>query len=82
MDFEKYKILARKVFPDLPIEFNSMEDTKETFLFMFNFTCPKKLPNMEDWDWSKKHDYHSLANMTATQIRNIDLVGHSCWNKK
>lgn len=79
MKFEQYIKLARKVFPDLPPQLESMKDELFTYQFIFNYVCPYDTSVFDNFTDSQKMDLFSLSNATTMQMRHIHNHGHSIW---
>lgn len=69
MTFAKYKVLARKVFPTLPSDFETMPDELKTYQVVFNFLCPKDIPDLSNLTDSERIDRFSVSNWTLTKLR-------------
>lgn len=68
MTFEKFKVLARKVFPTLPSNFEEMPDTVETYQLVYGFCSKFGDSQVNDPDAFKVVDLFSVTHWTITKL--------------
>jgi hypothetical protein len=79
VDFQKYKSLARKVFKDLlPGEFEATPDSLEAYQMVKHAAWRDKRAHDSLSD-GERMDMFSVTNMTANQIRHLNMMGKTYW---
>ena len=71
MTFQKYQLLARKVFPNLPSNFEQLPDAVGTYQLVFTYCCPREPLDMSKWSDLEKADFFSLDHWTVTKLREL-----------
>jgi hypothetical protein len=71
MSFEKYKRLARKVFPQLPDTFEALPDAVGTYQLVFCFTCPREPADLSQLNDFQRADHFSVSAWTNTKLREL-----------
>jgi hypothetical protein len=81
MNFKRFKALARKVFPDLPPQFDQLPDKIKIYHYLIPWLIPEPPINESNLTDSQRVDLFSLNNMVMTQIRNHKIAGESVWDE-
>lgn len=69
MNFKKYQLLARQVFPTLPSNFEQMPDQLETYQLVNQYCYPSEGQDSSKWSDQYAIDFFSVANWTVSKIR-------------